>query len=127
MLGQLQGRQSNQRQLEESDEDDSETTDNSSLDSDDVADYLANVEPHSADSNSGQEQVCCASHQCQRFTRSGLNGAQPVGAQGICLQAAGMLLQGHFLLANFDNHPVAEAVQAAEEGQFPGYNPSDAS
>ena len=57
---QLQGRHSQQQQLEESDEDDSETTDDSSLDSDDVADYLANVEPHSTDSNSGQEQVCCA-------------------------------------------------------------------
>ena len=41
------------------DEDDigSDSTDNSSLDSDEVADYLANLEPHSADSNSAEEQV----------------------------------------------------------------------
>ena len=41
------------------DEDDSgnDSTDDSSLDSDEVADYLANLEPHSADSNSAEEQV----------------------------------------------------------------------
>ena len=28
-------------------------------------------------------------------------------------------LQGHFLLANFDNHAAADAVQSSEEGQSP--------
>lgn len=36
-------------------------------------------------------------------------------------------MQGHFLLANFDNHPAADAVQTAEEGQYPGCSASDAS
>lgn len=56
--GQLQVRQSVQRQVEYTDEDETNSTDNSSLDSDDVADYLANVQPRSADSNSAEEQVC---------------------------------------------------------------------
>lgn len=54
----MQGGHSSHRQTEHlSDITDSHSSDDSSLDSDDVADYLANVEPHSADSTSAEEQV----------------------------------------------------------------------
>lgn len=78
-VGQLQGRQSTQRPHMHADEDDSgsDSTDDSSLDSDEVADYLANLEPHSADSNSAEEQVGLNTKSSSKHTLSHLHMITP--------------------------------------------------